>query len=77
MKNNKSLAQVVGSTFAIFQSAVDDFFTFAFKKVKNAGKLEREVKDPDSLKERAIDAAQKSATFLAKWGNLFTKNMLR
>ncbi|PIQ77285.1 hypothetical protein COV82_05280 [Candidatus Peregrinibacteria bacterium CG11_big_fil_rev_8_21_14_0_20_46_8] len=72
MSPKKSLPSTIGSILAIIQSAFDDLFAFIFKRVRDAGKVERKPSgDPDSIKERAIDAAQKSAEFFGEMGESF------
>ena len=74
-KNQKPLSKKVGSFLAGVQATVDDLFETGFQKLKKYRKSAVKIsqKDPDSLKEKARDLAQKSAGFLGEAGEEYYK----
>lgn len=61
----------IGSILARLQAFIDDVFEFGFKKLKALGKKKPKIKDPESIKDQAVDIAHKSAEFIGDVGSSY------
>lgn len=71
MTDKSPTSRQIGSVLAKLQLFVDDVFEFGFKKLKVFGTKNVAPKNPETIKEKAADFAQKSAGFVGDVGSSY------